>query len=44
MALPVGATFLYQGVNFNTNKNQFSLFIKLTKGASETPEVDVIIN
>ena len=44
MALPVGATFLYQGVNFNTNKNQFSLFIKLTKGASETPTVDVIIN
>ena len=44
MALPVGATFLYEGVSFNTNNNQFSLFIKLTKGASETPTVDVIIN
>jgi|TARA_R100001460_G_scaffold85868_1_gene127208 sulfate adenylyltransferase subunit 1 (EFTu-like GTPase family) len=44
MGLPVGAAFIYEGVTFNTNNNQFSLFIKLTKGASETPTVDVIIN
>tara|TARA_X000001382_G_scaffold130566_3_gene125923 strand:+ start:1739 stop:2050 length:312 start_codon:yes stop_codon:yes gene_type:complete len=45
VALPVGATLIYSdGVKFNTKINQFSLFIKLTKGASETPTVDVIIN
>ena len=45
VAIPVGATFIYQdGVNFTTKANQFSLFIKLTQGASETPTVDVIIN
>ena len=45
LSLPVGASFIYDnGARFSTNKNQFSLFIKLTKGASETPTVDVIIN
>ena len=45
MSLPVGATFVYEnGVKFNTRAGQHSLFIKLTKGASETPTVDVIIN
>ena len=45
IALPVGVTFIYEnGVRFDTTKGQFSLFIKLTKGASETPTVDVIIN
>jgi hypothetical protein len=41
--LAVGSHFVYKdAVKFNT-KN-FSLFIKLTKTASETPTVDVIIN
>ena len=44
VSLPVGATLIYDAVKFNTNVGQFSLFIKLTKGASETPTVDVIIN
>ena len=45
VALPVGATLLYSDiVNIDNRKDQFSLFIKLTKGASETPTVDVIIS
>ena len=45
MSLPVGVTFVYEGgVKFSTRTGQYSLFIKLTKGASETPTVDVIIN
>ena len=45
VAIPVGATFIYEsGVTFNNAANQFDLFVKLTKGASETPTVDVIIN
>ena len=45
VSLPVGATLIYDdGIKFSTKNNQFSLFIKLTKGASETPTVDVIIN
>jgi hypothetical protein len=45
VSLPVGVTLIYSdGIDFNTNTNQFSLFVKLTKGASETPTVDVIIN
>ena len=43
--IPVGATLIYKdGITFNNAINQFGLFIKLTKGASETPTVDVIIN
>ena len=45
LSLPVGAAFIYSdGVRVNTSNKQFSLFIKLTQGASETPTVDVIIN
>jgi len=45
VAIPVGATFIYQdGVRFTTKVNQFSLYIKLTQGASEIPSVDVIIS
>jgi len=46
LILPVGATLILEGkdVKFNNNKKEFGLFIKLTKGASETPTVDVIIN
>ena len=46
LILPVGATLILEGndVKFNNNKKEFGLFIKLTKGASETPAVDVIIS
>ena len=46
LQLPVGATLILEGndVKFNNNKKEFGLFIKLTKGASETPTVDVIIS
>tara|TARA_R110002153_G_scaffold64921_1_gene173944 strand:- start:360 stop:671 length:312 start_codon:yes stop_codon:yes gene_type:complete len=46
LQLPVGSTLVLDGsdVHFNTKVNQFGLFIKLTKSASETPAVDVIIS
>ena len=42
--LPVGATLIYDEIAFSTKSNEFGLFIKLNKSASETPTVDVIIN
>tara|TARA_R100001460_G_scaffold42509_2_gene78628 strand:- start:830 stop:1135 length:306 start_codon:yes stop_codon:yes gene_type:complete len=42
--LPIGATLIYDNMKFNNETGQFSLYIKLTKSASETPTVDVIIN
>ena len=42
--LPIGATLIYDDIRFNTRIGGFSLYIKLTKSASETPTVDVIIN
>ena len=42
--LPVRATLIYDGVKFNNSTDEFGLYVKLTKSASETPEVDVIIN
>ena len=44
--LPVGAVLILEGndVNFNNGVSEFGLYIKLTKGASETPAVDVIIS
>jgi small ligand-binding sensory domain FIST len=46
LQLPVGSTLILEGndVNFNNKTGQFGLYIKLTKGASETPTVDVIIS
>jgi len=46
LQLPVGSTLILDGndVGFSNNAGQFGLFIKLTKGASETPVVDVIIS
>ena len=46
LSLPVGVTLLLENgdLKFNNNTNEFGLFIKLTKGASETPVVDVIIS
>tara|TARA_R100000935_G_C2830889_1_gene164992 strand:- start:452 stop:757 length:306 start_codon:yes stop_codon:yes gene_type:complete len=42
VALPIGAS-VSVGISFNNKANEFGLYIKLTKGASETPAVDVII-
>ena len=42
--LPVRATLICDGVKFNNSTDEFGLYVKLTKSASETPEVDVIIN
>jgi len=42
--LPIGATLVYDDINFNNKTGQFGLYIKLTKSASETPTVYVIIN
>jgi hypothetical protein len=46
LQLPVGATLVLEDndVKFNNGTNQFGLYIKLTKGASEVPVVDVIIS
>jgi hypothetical protein len=46
LQLPVGSTLVLEGndVKFSNKANQFGLYIKLTKGASETPTVDVIIS
>lgn len=41
--LPVGAV-LSHDFTFNNNTGEYGLYIKLTKGASETPTVDVIIS
>jgi len=42
--LPIGTTLIYYDITFNNDIGEFSLYIKLTKSASETPTVDVIIN
>ena len=43
LQLPIGASFIYDSVRFSNEQGEFGLFMKLTKGASETPTVDVII-
>ena len=42
VTLPIGTT-LTHSLSFNNAAGEFGLFIKLTKSASETPAVDVII-
>ena len=42
--LPVGATFIHENISFNNKTNEFGLYIKLTKSASEIPLVDVILS
>jgi len=42
--LPIGTTLTYDSMRFNNQASEFGLYIKLTKSASETPAVDVIIN
>jgi len=46
LQLPVGAALILEDndVSFSNKVGQFGLYIKLTKGASETPTVDVIIS
>ena len=44
LSLPVGVTLVFDNAVFKNQVNEFGLFIKLTKGASETPVVDVIIS
>ena len=42
--LPIGTTLVYNDNTFDNGIDGFGLYIKLTKSASETPTVDVIIN
>tara|TARA_R110002096_G_scaffold244275_1_gene436496 strand:- start:71 stop:376 length:306 start_codon:yes stop_codon:yes gene_type:complete len=42
--LPIGATLIHDIMKFSNKPEEFGLYIKLTKSASETPAVDVIIN
>jgi len=42
--LPIGATLIYDHSMIDNKTGQFGLYIKLTKSASETPAVDVIIS
>jgi len=44
LKLPVGASFMYEGVRFDNGDDEFGLYIKLTNSAGETPTVDVIIS
>tara|TARA_R110001592_G_scaffold207834_1_gene458807 strand:- start:393 stop:722 length:330 start_codon:yes stop_codon:yes gene_type:complete len=41
IVIPAGSSLLH---NFSFNNSKFGLYIKLTKSASETPAVDVIIS
>jgi len=42
--LPVGVTLEYENPPFSNKSGEFGLYLKLTKSASETPSVDVIIS
>jgi len=42
--LPIGTTLMYDNMRFSNKIGGFGLFIKLTKSASETPTVDIIIS
>tara|TARA_B110000902_G_scaffold221062_1_gene256374 strand:+ start:241 stop:546 length:306 start_codon:yes stop_codon:yes gene_type:complete len=44
MALPVGVVLVIDNVEVNTTQGGYGLYIKLTRGASETPVVDVTIS
>ena len=44
VSLPVGVTLFHDIIGFNNKEGQFGLYIKLTKSASETPAVDVILS
>ena len=42
--LPVGVTLFHDIKGFNNSVNEFGLYLKLTKSASEVPSVDVILS
>jgi hypothetical protein len=44
VSLPVGVTLVHDIVGLRDIVGEFGLFIKLTKSASETPTVDVILS
>jgi hypothetical protein len=41
--LPPGVTFVHDEISFSNKADEFGLYIKLTKGASEIVSVDVIL-
>ena len=41
--LPIGATLIYDNMKFRNVTDEFGLYVKLTKSASETPAVDIIL-
>ena len=41
--LPIGATLIYDNMKFRNITGEFGLYVKLTKSASETPAVDIIL-
>ena len=41
--LPIGATLIYDNITFSNASGEFGLYVKLTKSASETPAVDIIL-
>ena len=43
VSLPIGATLTNSNIGFNNGNDGYGLYIKLTKSASETPAVDVIL-
>tara|TARA_R100001443_G_scaffold8132_1_gene17473 strand:- start:1225 stop:1530 length:306 start_codon:yes stop_codon:yes gene_type:complete len=43
LSLPADTSYIYN-TSFKNGENEFGLYIKLTKSASETPAVDVIIS
>tara|TARA_R110002020_G_scaffold255034_5_gene468813 strand:+ start:603 stop:908 length:306 start_codon:yes stop_codon:yes gene_type:complete len=43
LTLPVGVTLVYDNLTFDNSTDGFGLFVKLTKSASETPTVDIIL-
>ena len=43
LLMPADTSYIYE-TSFNNKANEFGLYIKLTKSASETPAEDVIIN
>ena len=43
LSLPADTSLIYN-TSFDNSTDEFGLFIKLTKSASETPAVDVIIS
>tara|TARA_Y100001963_G_scaffold155065_1_gene245235 strand:+ start:725 stop:1033 length:309 start_codon:yes stop_codon:yes gene_type:complete len=44
VTLPLGVTLTQENLSFDNSNDEYGLYIKLTKSASETPSVDVIIN